>query len=307
MKKIAMLLLIFLFFLSASISRADDEEIEKLISHLSLPMPTGMKVPSDPELKNLVWHKLSTKNFTILSLDPKHGQYLQQNIEKMKQWVLARWGLPDIDFTAECRVLCVPDKKLMKKLFNLETSVAEVRKDKGKITLSVLWLVLDGNPAETVPTPLSVVCLNEFGQKYNFEMPLWAVRGMSYLNSTLFQIKTQLAAIDEYYKVNSQMYFSKALFSMTEEEWRKESVEKRLMFDREAVALCLLLRKEFGQRAFVEFLQAGPSIESNFSKTYGFKGFSEFDATLNRYMKHLSADVITNKTPNSYLQIQAAK
>jgi hypothetical protein len=38
------------------------------------------------------------------------------------------------------------------------------------------------------------------------------------------------------------------MFSMTQDEYNKQSAEAKRVFDHQAVALCLMLRKEFGER-----------------------------------------------------------
>ena len=272
------------------------------LSHYQLPQPYNQTAPSDPDLRNLVWNKWDTGNFTILSLDANQGKYLHANIEQMKKWVMTRWGFPDVKHSAECRVLCVPNKELMKKLFRLERSHGEVRRDKsGKITMSVLWLVLDQKPAEVIPPSLTLVCLAEL-ENQGVKVGYWATRGMSVLNGSLPQVRSQLAALNANMASDQKVYFSQKLFSMTEEEWKKETPEKRLLFDREAAALCLLLRKEYGQANLHKFMQSGGG-EQNFNQIYGFRGYQEFDATLRRYMTNLSNDVSQNRTPDSYLQI----
>ena len=90
---------------------------QQKVSHYQLPVPAGQTAPTDPDLKNLVWNKWDTDNFTILSLDQSQGKYLHENIESMKTWILRRWGISEkLQFSAECKIMCVPTKELMKKL-----------------------------------------------------------------------------------------------------------------------------------------------------------------------------------------------
>src|SRR4051812_26115945 len=82
--------------------------------------PYGVLTPTDADLKNLAWNRYTTENFAILSIDDEQGRWLAHNIEHIKKWCLTRWGFPENSrhlFTKECRVFCVPDKILMKKLF----------------------------------------------------------------------------------------------------------------------------------------------------------------------------------------------
>lgn len=295
MAKYALLLLLLV---------ATAAQAQQPISHYQLPQPGNQTstIPNDPALKDLMWNKWDTENFTILSLDAEQGRYLYQNIEQMKKWVYARWGLPDVKFSAECRILCVPNKELMKKLFRLEASHGEVRREGGKIKMSVLWLVLDQKPSEVIPPSLTVISMAELEQTQQYKVGYWAQRGMSLLNGTLPQIRGNLGALAGPMSRDDKVYFSAKLFSMTEEEWTKETPDRRQLFDQEAAALCLLLRQEFGQKNLHRFLATSQS-EQDFVTTYGFNGYTEFDATLKRYMQNLSTDIAQNRTPDKYLQI----
>lgn len=274
---------------------------QQKVSHYQLPVPAGQIAPTDPDLKNLVWNKWDTDNFTILSLDQSQGKYLHENIESMKVWVLRRWGLPEkFRFSAECKVMCVPTKELMKKLFRLEQSHAEVRMENGNIKESVLWLVLDKPiPAEIIPSALTVVCLREFEVVQKKSIGFWAHRGMSVLNGTPEQIEIVLGIPT----LTNKTYSSKTLFEMTEEKWLKLSADKKASYDRVVTALCLLVRKEFGQDNYWN-LAVTKGSEQNLNNTLGFLSYSEFDATLKRYVNNLSNDImIGNRTPTRYLQI----
>lgn len=293
----AILFLVLLIGVSAA---ADAQE--KITSHVILPHPAG-SAPTDPSIQNLVWNKWDTTNFTILSIDEAQGKYLFENIEQMKKWALTRWGLPDIKFSAQCKVLCVPNKDLMKKLFRLENSQGEIRRNQdGSLSLTVLWLVLDGKPAEVIPPSLTMVCLAELEQSQRMRVPFWAVRGMSALNGTLPQIRNDLSALGGHLGKDDRMYFGTKLFAMTEDEWKKSDGELRMLYDRQAAALCLLLRKEFGQNNFHKFMSTNSS-EQDLNNVYGFRGYDEFNRTFERYMLNLSRDIQGSRTPDDYLQI----
>ena len=293
-----LLLTIVLGFCMFGVAHGQDP---KLVTHLTLPMPTGVTQPGDdPDLKNLVWNRFQSDKYTILSLNADQGKYLFSNIRKMQTWAMTRWGIPDQDLTVECRVLCVPSKNLMKKLFNLEQSHYEVRRNKeGKVEQLILWIVLDGTPAETVPMALTAIASADLG------IPFWAQRGMSVLNGTIPQIRTGLGSLNGPLNTNQTMFWSKAIFTMTEEGYKKESQEKRDLFDQESAALCLMIRKEFGQTNFVRVVKSTGG-ETALKDVLGFDSYSQMDATYTRYMGHLASDIVQNKTPNSYLQIEKA-
>ena len=253
----------------------------------------------DPEIKDLEWHRWTTENFTVLALEEDQGLFMARNIEKIKTWVMKRWGFPNVDFSSECRVICVPTKTLMKKLFRIEDSRAEVRKESNKITMSAVWLLLDDSPSEVVPECLTTPCLSEFDQKHGLRLRTWVYRGVSRLNNTVPLIRTQLAMLREH----KELFFSKAMFAMDEDGYMKLSKEEKELFDTQSLALCLLIRKEFGQDVLHEFMKSS-SDPDGVLRRIGFNGYSQFDASYLRYMKDLNADILNSKTPDSYLDIK---
>ena len=78
--------------------------------------------------------------------------------------------------------------------------------------------------------------------------------------------------------------------------------ERKAIFDREAATLCLLLRKEFGQQKFIEFIKNNSS-QNALHQVYGFNGYSQFDESFKRYFYNLSQDIVNNRTPDNYLKI----
>jgi hypothetical protein len=273
-----------------------------------LPQPNDQKIFIDPEIEGLNWNRFATPSFSIMAIDSGQGRYLQSNIEKMKEWTLSRWGLQNIPFSAECRVLCVPTRDMMQKLFRLDRSYAEVRRNEsGRITLSCLWLVLDGPPAEVIPSALTMICLAEHEQAKGVKFGFWAHRGIALLNGNLPRIRSNLAAMNEPIQQNHRLHFS-AAFRVTEDQYKKKPIEDQCLFDREAAMICLLLRKEFGQDNFLAFLSTeGTEGEKSFYRIFGFSSYGEFDATLNRYMLHLSSDIREGQTPDAYLSIENPK
>ena len=255
--------------------------------------PGKYSPPNDPELKNLVWNKWNTNNFTILSIDQDQGEYLYKNIEAIKTWSITRWGFDDIKYSAECRVFCVPNKSLMKKLFGRETPVAEVMYDENnKIKLSGIWLVFDGQPIDSIPAQLVLVNLKEIeqttGNKFNF----WFYRGSFVLNHSVQSIKGLLN--------NGTIGFeNKSLLSTTESQWAELDQDKKNQFDFQSACLCLLLRKEYGQKNMTNFVK-NPDPKA----VIGFKTDDEFGLTCIRFSSNLVADIKNGRTPDDYLIIK---
>lgn len=264
-----------------------------------LPVPSGVAPSQDPSIPKIAWNRWTTKNFTIHTIDFDQGEFLFQNIEQIKTWCLTRWGLPDIQFSTECRIFCAPTKEMMKKLFNIESSFGEARVDSdGKLIISYLWLVLDGRPSETIPPALTVVSLKEFNFKYRLNMGWWIYRGIATLNATIPQIKNYIA---QGAKIDN-MTASKIMVT-TEADWKKLSVDQKRIFDAKAALLCLLIRKEHGQRKLLLFLK-NSNYNDDVKQYLGFTDLAAFDGAYNRFIANLFNDIRQNKTPDEYLLIE---
>ena len=274
---------------------------QDLVYFKSLPTPTGIEKSNDPSIPKIGWNRWTTTNFTILSIDLNQGDYLKNNIEQMKTWCMQRWGLQDMDYKTECRIFCVPNKETMQKLFNIETSRAETKNDINKNTVNYLWLVLDGRPAEVIPSGLTLVSLREYETATSRKIGWWAQRGMAALNISIGQIKTNITYSERFIENNDKMFFSKSLFSITEETWKKLSIGEQNLFDSEAAALCLMIRKEYGQSMFLSMLEY--SNEKSLKETLGFSNYTHFDITFKRFLVNICKDIREGRTPDNYLQI----
>jgi hypothetical protein len=265
-------------------------------------------VPIDPALQNLVWNRWETRNFIILSLDEKQGLWLYKNIERMKTWVFLRWGLPDFDFPQRiyskevgfepgCMILCVPNKEMMQKLWRKNKDHVETRKDiEGNITLN--FAILDN---QSISKPLTVMCLKELENKLKMQINPVFVRGMAALNETVPQIRNRIDFVGEQLQINNKLLFSKALLAMRDHNLLGIDERTEYLFDSQAAVFCLMLRKEFGGRKFTDFFMK--ATESTLGEVYKFSGLDSFDRTFKRYMKNLSKDVKSGRTPDHYLQI----
>jgi len=268
------------------------------------------------DLDDKVWNRWETDNFVILSLDLNQGLYLYNNLENIKNWTFTRWGIDNIPFQKrvykegfpmepECVLVCVPNEEYLKKLFRLEGDYSEVQKS-GNMVRNICWISLDKKPSEIIPTAITTMCLNQLEKVTNKEFNFWIHRGVSRLNGTPDQIRETILFANRHVHKNKAMFFSESLFNMTKEEWLSLNEEEQKMFDAEALMMCLLIRKEFGQNNFLQFMYS-ENKQQDIQKNIKFKGYDELDATFKRYVLNLSEDVKTNKTPDSYLQINAVK
>jgi hypothetical protein len=249
----------------------------------------------DPDLEGLNWHRWTTGKFTVLSIDKKQGEFLVKHIQKIKAWLMTRWGFPNNKFSAECRILCAPSEELIYKLFRINDSRAEVRKNSdGEIELSAVWLLLDKRPSVAVPPSLTVPCLAEWGQKHDVEVRPWVYHGIAGLNQPVVNIKEELASL-------KPVFGSEKMLNITQAEWNNLSEEERSAYNLQAAALCLMLRKEFGQIHFHKFIKSEPKVAI---KNLGFTSYEHFDKSYLRYIADLSKEIVNNKTPDSYLNVK---
>lgn len=271
------------------------------------------------ELEGLRWNRWSSKNFIVCSLDDRQAEYLHKHLELVKGWCLSRWGMMDIDFSVECKMIVVHDRGLHKKLFNLETTRVEIRRDEaGRIKETVIFLLAEQNPSQTVPVPLTEVCLAEFSQRYNMRIPLWAYKGMAQLNASLSQIRERIADIKPMLDRNDPLYFSKGLMEMDRaaitltpltkqlSQYNELASDKKRLYDNCAMLYCLMLRKEFGQDHFLKVVKGSTTDlpEKILTNVLHFTDYNHFDRSFKRYMIDITRDVLSGRTPDSYLQIR---
>lgn len=266
---------------------------------------TTEKPKADESISSLKWNRYTTKNFTILSIDDKQGKWLEENLESIKKWCLSRWGFENIDFNKECRIFVVPNKEMLKTLFNIVEPKVEIRKKNDELDLSVVWLSLDSNPANVIPTFITHVCLQNLQEKYKVKFDLWFERGISELNNTIPEAKDDLKGIAKNIIENNPMFTSERLFNLKAEDFYKLSESKQQMFDNQSLALVLMLRKEFGETKLHNFVKTVPEqgYQTMLNKIYGFKNYDHFDKSYFTYLKDISNEIIKNKVPDSYIQI----
>lgn len=271
------------------------------------PKEVQQEIKSNPDISGKVWNRWTSENFVVCSLSDTQAKYLNLNLEQVKSWIYTRWGISDMKFSAECRLICVDDKVLFKKLFGLDKSTVEIRRNSnGTIKLSVIFILLNDTPAKTIPIPLTEVCLVELEQSYNIRFGWWIHRGIGQLNGSLGEIRANFAYLNSKLQHDESMYFSESVLKMTEEQYWKESAENRSVFDKCACAMCLLIRKEFGEEKMLTFMKStssGKDLKIALYELYKFDSYSQFDETFKSYLKSLALDIVQNKTPNSYLQI----
>lgn len=255
-------------------------------------MPAGEQLVQN-DFQDLVWNRYTTENFTILSIENKQGKWLSYNIENIKSWCLKRWGLPNIKFEKECRIMVVPNKELLKKLFNISESKYEARIVDGKLEIIALWLSLDSEEdlVDTVPYFVTICSLLEIDQKFNTKSNVFLTKGMAELNRSLVKIKKNLKAanIDDKDIVNT--------LSLDVKKMSRDDLNNK------SLIVSLMLRKEFGESRFLRFLFSNKNTKDSLGLIYGFDPDS-FSKSYNRYFKDISREIKDNKVPDFYLQVE---
>jgi len=258
----------------------------------------------DAELKDLSWNRYTTKNFTILSIDNEKGKWLSENIEGIKASALNRWGFPDVKFSKECRIFAVPNYSLLQKLFNLSASKVQFRKE-----LNAMWIVVDDKPAKSLLPSLTQVALFEYEVAEKTTLPLWFKRGAAALNGAVVDVRQSLKSFYDVARKEQFAFTTEQMFQFAEEDFNKQNIDNKRQFDQQAMCLCLLLRKEFGEAKLQGFLrlQSKNKAELVLNVVYGFKDFQQFDKSYVQFMKDLCSDIDDNDCPDDYLEIVAAR
>lgn len=264
------------------------------------PIKSSSSPKEDPELKGLQWNRYVKESYVVLSIDDKQGLWLINNLQSISNWCTSRWGLNNFVTAQECRIFCVPNNELLKKLFNLEESKAEVRKETdGSTKINVIWISLDSLSKESVSPYITHIVFSE-----SKDFPFWFIRGAEIINSPLSSIRSELEQKD----FTNSFSFEK-LLSLTNEGYVGLSQVDKKAFDHKTLALCLMLRKELGQVKLLSFLGAvrsDPSdLEACLRQIYGYKDFADFEAKYNMYCKDLLKDL--DKVPDSYFAVEGIK
>lgn len=270
-----------------------------------LPQNVVVKIdPEDDEIKSLVWNRFVNKNLVILSIDEKQGLWLSKNIDSINHWCTNRWGIPEVEFSKECRIFCVPNKPLLKKLFGIDDSRVEVRKKDGEIEIIALWLVLEETNPSFVAPYLTRASFAEFGEQEGKFVPWWFIRSAEILSGSNTSIRSVLGGIVNIDKKNLNC---SSVFNLTFEDYQKLSKEEKDSFDQKCLVLCLLLRKELGEIKLHSLLrlQNKDNLEKTLNVVYGYKDMKEFDAKFLLFWEDLTKAISMEKIPDSYIQINS--
>lgn len=257
------------------------------------------------EFKGLNFHKYTTDNFEILSIDDKQGTILHKNVEKIKNWIFDRWNISNVDFSRRCMIICTPTDEMFKKFFRKMD--IDPRYDK---ETSAIWISLDektkGNWLKTVVAEkMTFICLHEWSKKYDIKIDPWVFYGMSVMNTPPENIRKIILSKELVSKNGS--YTNEAmdvdsLLQIKFDDIKYKTLEERNVVKAQCAAMILLFKRELsGKDKFEKFI-AAKSIEEGV-KVYGFKNVSHLNSVYKNYLYNLSYDLRVGRTPKSYLTI----
>lgn len=290
--------ILFLFFSFFCLTAKTEDPVQTVLDTASL-------VEKDPDLDGLQWNRYVNGNFTILSIDDRQGAWLNKNINKIFDSCSVRWGLEPIELKQECRIFCVPNQKLLKKLFNLDKPKSDIRKNEdNSISINVIW-----------------VCMEEFNKEFLFpylthisfsgnrNYPFWFARGSELLGHPVDDIVLLLKG-----PLNNFLSCEEVL-SLSNSEYLNLTEENKDSFDKQSILLCMMLRKELGQFRLVSLLNKvnGQDMSdqhlllTNFKIVYGYRSLEDLNLKYRSYCNDLLKEISSNKVPNSYFLIKEVK
>jgi len=233
-----------------------------------------------PGLEGLVWNKWDTNHFSVISLDESSGRSLKSEIESLRQDVLSRWGLRGSE-SFFCKLVCVPDAEMLRKLFGLQEPKCEVRKSaSGGEDCIAIWI--DSGRIDLLPSLVAEADISWGGG------PLFLQRGVSVLERSPTSIKSVISSASEL-----------PLVAVTDSSKSSEAFKKDIgAFDATSASLCLLIRREYGKRAVG--IASGDAKVPLYSRI-GFDSQSDFEKTFARYRVNLLKDLASGSTPDEYL------
>jgi hypothetical protein len=261
---------------------------------------------NDPELKGMQWNRWVAGKFTILSVDDAVGEKLASSTNAIKSNILAKWNFADFEFAHECRVFCVPNKSMLKKLFGRTENTFENRLGT-EDNLVAIWLILPDVSSTTsseIYPFFAKAIFSEYESIAQVSLGHWFVNGASELCGSPVGVRERLSSLPLAVQ-GGEIFFSKSLLEMNQEKYAQLPKATKTLYEAESVALCLMLRQEFGYVKLNSFLKnsMGQNYDSVFPRVYGFKDCKDFDSKFSIYLKDLSKCYKEDRIPDIYLTI----
>ena len=235
--------------------------------------------------------------FTAVSDDQNHTVSLINNLQNIHSWICTRWGLPSKQLSLECRVFCMTSADVLKSKFRLSAPVVECQQDENGKWVYAMFIVADDSYVNILPFFFTKVILKDMERQYNIRFGHWLYRGMGTLNCGYTRIREKMWMARLKIQKDDGIYFSRAIFTMTEADWAKQSPELQMTYDAEAAAMCLLLFKESGKGKFLEFM-GSQYTPQDMQRVFGISSYDVLDPVFKKYLVRVSA-----ASSNKYLEI----
>ena len=172
---------------------------------------------------------------------------------------------------------------MLDELFKKQDFHSEVRKDSdGNIESNAIWFYLDDtNAMGKLNDKVLDICLSELSQKVK-SIPAFCRVGMCVLSKNSNQIKETILKGED---ANASDLITS---------------EKPELSEGPCAALCLMIRKEYGENNFLSYLLTGDL------KSLGINDENQLDSIFNRYKDNLKKDLSNHLVPANYLKIESS-
>lgn len=282
-------LIFALFLLAIGVSFGGD-----FVDSNHLVLPKTVNFLDEENYKNLQWNRYTTKNFTIISIDNNEGKWLSNNLDGIKEKCINRWGITNSELSAECRIMVVNNKELFKKFFNLSDSRVEFRKKDNKTDIIGVWLCIENHNHEDLEKVISQICFQDILNKKGLNKK-FLEEGISLLAQNPQSIKELLK------NVSADI----SIINKTDDEYKKLPEEDKRNFQVNSAAICLMLKKEFGEKNFLKlmFFKDSDNI-SQILSVYNYKDKDELEKTFKRYCSDLKKCIEKNQINDRYLKAE---
>ena len=186
---------------------------------------------------------------------------------------------------------------VLKSKFRLSAPVVECQQDENGKWVYAMFIVADDSYVNILPFFFTKVILKDMERQYNIRFGHWLYRGMGTLNCGYTRIREKMWMARLKIQKDDGIYFSRAIFTMTEADWAKQSPELQMTYDAEAAAMCLLLFKESGKGKFLEFM-GSQYTPQDMQRVFGISSYDVLDPVFKKYLVRVSA-----ASSNKYLEI----
>lgn len=287
MKNITKILLINLFLINYAYSDNQNHDY-------GVVFPKTDKITTlQEDRQDLQWNRYTTKNFTVISIDNKEGVWLSKNLDLIKDSCLKKWGITGGDLSTECRIMVVDNKDLFKKFFNITDPRVEFRKKDGKTEIIGVWLCIEKNNHEDLEKIISQICFQDMLEKKNTSKKFIEI-GIPLLNQKEEKIK----------KIIKNLTPDISFIEKKDEDYKKLKELEKTNFEENSAIFCLMLKKELGEKKFLELMFSKGKNLDQIIKVYGYKDLAEIEMTFKRYCKDLKNSVEKNEITSKYLKVE---